>query len=265
MKSFKQLLESLPSKTVVFAFGRFNPPTIGHQLLVQFTKKLAQKYSADYLIYASRTQDKKKNPLNVQQKLHELNLMFPNTQFVGASDTQRTVIEVAKHLNSKYSSLVLVAGSDRVPEFKKLLDKYNGKEYNYQSIQVISAGERDPDSDDVSGMSASKMRAAASKGNFNQFKKGLPASMRDIDAKRLMNDVRVGLGLQVIKENVSISVSQLRDKYFNKQIYNVGDIVETVNGQQLTIIKRSTNHVICEDVDGITYNKWISEIFPKES
>lgn len=265
MKKYRHLLESLPSKTVVFAFGRFSPPTIGHQLLIHFVKKLAIQNKADYYIYASKTQDAKKNPLTITQKLHYLTLMFPNTNFVGANDQQRTFMEVAKFLNTKYRNIIMVGGADRVGEFKALLEKYNGKDFHFDSIKVMSAGDRDPDSDDVTGMSASKMRAAASKGDFITFKKGLPSTMRDVDAKRLMNDVRVGMKLDVIKEKVKIPVSNIREKYFKGSMFSVGDIVESITGEEFEIIKRGTNHLLCKDIiTGNVQNKWIYEVHSKE-
>jgi len=259
MKKYRQLVESLPSKTVVFAFGRFSPPTTGHQLLVQFVKKLAAQQRADHAIYASRTQDAKKNPLSIDRKLHYLKLMFPGVNFVGASDDQRTFIEAVKHLNKRYKNLIMVAGSDRAPEYQKLLTKYNGTEFNFDSIKVMSAGERDPDADDASGMSASKMRAAAQKGDFQLFKKGLPATVREIDAKRLMNDVREGLGLDAIKEQIKLPVDNLRESYFKGEIYNVGEIVESA-GKQYEIIKRGTNYLLLKDDTGKVESKWIHEV-----
>ena len=159
MKQYRQFLREMPTKTIVFAFGRFSPPTTGHGLLVNVVKKIAASNKADHIIYASKTQDKKKNPLSVDKKIHYLNLMFPHTNFKAANEQERTFIEAAKELNKKYKNIIMVAGSDRVPEYERLLNQYNGKEFNFDTIQVISAGERDPDSDDVSGMSASKMRA----------------------------------------------------------------------------------------------------------
>lgn len=259
MKTYLQLLESLPSKTIVFAFGRFSPPTIGHGLLVQFVKKLAANNNADHAVYVSRTQDPKKNPLSVDQKIHYLKLMFPGITFVGANDQQRTFMEVAKVLNTKYKNIIMVGGADRVPEFKKLLDKYNGKDFHFDSIQVLSAGDRDPDSDSVTGMSATKMRAAASKGDFPSFKKGLPSNMREIDAKRLMNDVRVGMNLDVIKESAG-KPNFMRERYFQGKIFNVGNIVESLAGEQFEIVKRGTNNVLCKDLNGNIHNKWIYEI-----
>ena len=225
MKKYSQFLKELPNKTVVFAFGRFNPPTTGHELLIKAVKKLAATHKADHAIYASKTQDSKKNPLTVDKKVHYLNLMFPGTHFVAANEQERTFIEAVKNLNKKYKSLIMVAGSDRVPEYEKILTKYNGKEFHYDTVQVISAGERDPDADDATGMSASKMRAAASKGDYNHFKQGLPSTMRDIDGRRLMNDVRMGMGLESIKEQINLVKNDLREQYFRGEIFNIGDII----------------------------------------
>lgn len=261
MKSYRQLVESLPSKTIVFAFGRFNPPTTGHQLLVNFVKKLAKAQNAEHLIVASRTEDSKKNPLSVDRKIHYLKLMFPNTNFAGASDEQRSFFEVAKALNKRYKNLIMVAGSDRVAEFQKALEKYNGKEYHFDSIKVFSAGERDPDADDASGMSASKLRGLASKGDFETFRKGLPTTLREIDARRLMNDVREGMGLEAIKEQIKFDIDALREQYFRGEIYNVGDIVESISGQQFEIIKRGANHLLCKAPNGKVESKWIHEVY----
>ena len=264
MKRYKQLIKELPAKSIVMAFGRFNPPTIGHELLVKAVKKLAQQRSADHVIYASRSQDAKKNPLSVDKKVKYLNLMFKGTHFAAANDNVRTFIEAAKELNKKYKNIIMVAGSDRVPEFKKLLNQYNGKEFNFDTIDVISAGERDPDADDASGMSASKMRAIAVKGNYAEFKKGLPSAVREIDGRRLMNDIREGMGLEPIKEQVVLVKDELREKYFRGEIFNEGDIVESA-GERFTIIKRGSNHLLLkEHSNNQLTSKWIHDVIPTE-
>ena len=263
MKQYRQFLKEMPSKTIVFAFGRFSPPTTGHGLLIKVVKKFASSNKADYVIYASRTQDKKKNPLSVDKKIHYLNLMFPHTNFKPATDTERTPIEVAKALNSKYKNLVMIAGSDRVGAFEKLLNQYNGIEYNYDSIQVISAGERDPDADDASGMSGTKMRSAASEGDYQIFKKGLPSTLRDIDGKLLMNDVRQGMGLDIIKEQFKLNVDELRERYYNKEIFNIGDIVES-NNEPFEILDRGSNYLVVVNSIGETSKKWIQDVVMSE-
>lgn len=259
MKKYSQFLKELPSKTVVFAFGRFNPPTIGHELLVKTVNKLAATNKADPVIYASKTQDAKKNPLSVDKKVHYLQLMFPNVKFVAANNTERTFIEAAKALNKKYKNLIMVAGSDRIAEYERILNTYNGKEFHFDTVQVVSAGERDPDSDDATGMSASKMRAMASKGDFSQFKKGLPSTMRDIDGRRLMNDVRQGMGLEVIKEHLNLVKDNLREQYFRGEIFNIGDIVESA-GVQYEIVKRGSNHLLLKEESGKLVSKWIQDV-----
>lgn len=263
MKKYSQFLKELPSKTVVFAFGRFNPPTSGHELLVKAVKKLAASNKADHAIYASKSQDAKKNPLSVDKKVHYLDLMFPNTNFVAANPNERTFIEAAKSLNKKYKNLIMVAGSDRVPEYEKILTKYNGSEFHFDTVQVISAGERDPDSDDASGMSASKMRALATKGDYNGFKKGLPSTMRDIDGRRLMNDVRQGMGLDVVKEQINLVKDELREQYFRGEIFNIGDIVESA-GVSYEIVKRGSNHLLLKEESGKLSSKWIQDVTPAQ-
>jgi phosphopantetheine adenylyltransferase len=190
------LAEANKNKTIVFAFGRFNPPTIGHGLLVKKVVDTAKKLGADHVIYASRSQDSKKNPLSVQQKIKYLRKMFSYANFEQANEDVRTFIEVAKHLSKqKYSKIIMVAGSDRIAEYQKLFDKYNGKEFNFESAEVISAGERDPDADGAAGMSGTKMREAAVKNDFKTFRKGIPETLSDNEAKSLMRTIRLSMNI----------------------------------------------------------------------
>ena len=254
MKNYKYYLKETSAKTIVFAFGRFQPSTTGHSLLVSAVEKTAKSHNADSLIYASKTQDKKKNPLSVEQKIHYMKLMFPNSSFKAANEQERTFMEVAKELNKKYKNLIMVAGSDRVAAFEKLLNQYNGTDYHYDSIQVVSAGERDPDADDASGMSGTKMRTLALDGNYPEFKKGLPHTLKDVDGKQLMNDIRIGMGKEAISEVYSI-----REQYFQGEIFNVGDIVES-DEIQYTILCRGTNYLFLEDQSGTKIKKWLQDV-----
>jgi len=263
MKNYRQLIKELPSKTVVFAFGRFNPPTIGHELLVRAVRKLAQQRKADHVIYASASHDAKKNPLDVTKKVGYLRLMFPNTNFMAAGGDERTFIEAAKALNKRYKNIIMIAGSDRVPAFKKLLNDYNGKDFKFDTIEVVSAGERDPDADDATGMSASKMRTLASKGDYQQFKRGLPTTIRDIDGRRLMNDIRQGMGLEVVKEQLNLVKDNLREKYFRGEVFKLDDIVESA-GAVYKIVKRGSNHLLLEDETGTRVTKWIQDVSETE-
>jgi hypothetical protein len=186
---FRTLVES-DSRKVVFAFGRFQPPTIGHELLIKAVQTTAERLGADYVIYVSKTQDKKTNPLSIEDKMYFLTTMFPGVHFVACDSVVRTPVEAAKALNQKYNELIMVAGKDRAPTFEKLLNDYNGKEYNYNGPIKMVTLERDPDADDATGMSGTKMRQAAADNDFETFKQGLPTTIGEDDAMKLMNILR---------------------------------------------------------------------------
>lgn len=251
----------MPSKKVVFAFGRFQPPTTGHELLVNAVKKIAHSQAADHIIFASRTQDKKANPLSVDRKVYYLKRMFPGTNFIAANEEIRTFMEAAKALSKKYKHLVMVAGSDRVQEYKKILEKYNGDVFTFDTIEVVSAGERDPDADSASGMSGTKMREAAKKGEFSTFKKGLPHTLTEIDGKRLMNEIRQGMGLDIIKEQIKFETNDLREKYHAGKIFNVGDKV-TDGIAIFEIVDRGANYITVVNEAGSTSKKWLDSVKP---
>ena len=185
---------------VTFTFGRFNPPTTGHEKLMDATKKIGRNYR----VYASHSQDANKNPLDYKTKVKYMKRMFPTHSRKIKSDTVRTAIDVAVKLHDEgFKNLTMVVGSDRVREFKKLLDDYNGKEarhgfYEFETIKVKSAGERDPDAEGVSGMSASKMRKAAQNNDYDSFKQGLPLSFRD--GKKLFKDVQKNMRVKSFSE-----------------------------------------------------------------
>lgn len=239
------------AKTVVMAFGRFSPPTNGHELLVRAVVNAAKEHKADHIIFASRTQDAKKNPLSVTQKVAYLRHSFKGVNIVGASDQIRTFIEAAKSLSGKYDNLVMIAGSDRVPEYESLLSKYNGKDFTFKSVKVVSAGERDPDSDNASGMSATKMRQAAAENNFSKFRQGTPTAMSVAMARRMFDDVRAGMG---INEGESI-----RYQFINDELFNVGDIV-VYEGNEFAIKVKGTNYVILENGNRV----WLHDVQPTE-
>ena len=251
MITFKELLEARKS-TIVMAFGRLNPPTIGHELLVKAVAALAKKHNADHIIYVSRTQDPKKNPLTVDQKVTYARHSFKGMNIVGASDKVRTFIEAAKDLTGKYDNLVMIAGSDRVLEYKQLLDRYNGKDFSFKSILVVSAGERDPDEEGAAGMSASKMRASAAADDFAKFKQGVPTAMTDAMARRMFADVRAGMKLNE-------KVDEVREDYVNERVFNIGDIV-IHEGKESTIVYRGTNYVLLENNQRV----WLKDIVPTE-
>ena len=265
-------------KSVAFTFGRFNPPTIGHEKLI---KKVQSIRTNDYKVFLSRSEDPKKNPLSPQQKLAYMKKMFPQYARNIEVNTTNMVLDIATKLYKQgYTDVTMVVGSDRVREFDTILKKYNGVSsrhglYDFDSIKVVSAGERDPDAEGATGMSASKMRAAAAKGDLNNFKKGLP---RGVDADKLMKDVRKGMklaasyggmahaGLGTYKPVASLEEfeqQQIRDLYIREMIFNVGDKVHNVNEDFKGVVKRrGTNYVVLEDTENNLHKCWIWDCIP---
>ena len=176
----------------VFTFGRMNPPTVGHEKLVNKVRAVARAHKGDSLIYLSHTHKLPKYPLEYKDKIKLAKKAFGNIVKMSRANT---IIKVLQELEKKYDEVVLVVGSDRVSDFRELINKYNGKEYSFDTIDVVSAGERDPDADDVSGMSASKMRAIAADGDIASFKQGLPRNLQR-DADNIMKSVRKGLNYE---------------------------------------------------------------------
>jgi nicotinic acid mononucleotide adenylyltransferase len=182
-------------KRVVVAWGRFNPPTIGHQKLIDAVAKIAGQ--DDYFIYPTHTHKKPKDPLPCDLKVEYMKKMFPtHAKHIIYDKNVNTIIKLLQTYQGTYADLTLVAGSDRVPQYETLLNKYNGVEYTYRKLEVVSAGERDPDADGASGMSASKMRAAASEANVAAFRSGIPSTLNDADMMKLMKAVRDGMGIK---------------------------------------------------------------------
>ena len=235
---------------------------------MQAVQKVARQKSGKTFIFGSFSQDKKKNPLSHQQKMKYLKQMFPN-EMRGNKPVSglRTAIEVAVYLNS-YDNLVMVVGSDRVSEFQKLLDTYNGVEarhgmYSFKKIEVVSAGDRDPDAEGVTGMSASKMRAAAAAGDMDSFQKGLPAGY---DGTELFNDVRKGMGIQrEIKSFKPVSemdnMEWVREQYFQNMIYEIGEWVrDKKTGIVGEVVKRGTNYVTVVQEDFSLHKIWLEDL-----
>ena len=185
-------------KTAVFAFGRMNPPTIGHKKLVD---KMAG-YPGDHYIFLTHTQKPKTDPLSFAEKVFFARRSFGSSVIVG-NENVKTIIQAMQHLQEKgYNRIIYLAGSDRVESFTKLLNTYNGKDYQFDKIDVASAGERDPDAEGAEGMSASKLKAAAASGDFDEFKTGVAGDEKL--AQMMYNKVRSGMGI-----NESVDLDEL--------------------------------------------------------
>ena len=184
ISSFKSYLIE-EEKVVYFTFGRMNPPTIGHEKLLN--KLSSASRSNPYRVYLSQSSDPKKNPLDYKTKVKYARKMVPkHARSILIDNKIKNVFDVATKLYDEgFKKVVMVVGSDRTTEFETLLNKYNGKKgrhglYNFQGIDVVSAGERDPDAEGASGMSASKMRDAAKDDDFPLFAQGLPKTIKNI-------------------------------------------------------------------------------------
>jgi hypothetical protein len=253
--------------TLTIAFGRFNPPTIGHQQLMDVAAQSAASDEGDYLIYPSRSQDKKKNPLDPDTKVSYMRQMFPqhSERIVNDANT-KTIFDVLKKAhNDGYTNVRIVGGADRVKEFEKLSNTYNGQLYAFDAIEVVSAGDRDPDAKGVEGMSASRMRLAAAENDFRKFREGLPPEMKRSAAKELFDNVRVSMN---IKEDLNVweiapkfDFQTLRENYITERIFQIGQLVENLNtGLVGRIIRRGTNYLICVTESGMMFKSWIKDV-----
>ena len=267
IKGFKQYTEQAV-KPVVFTFGRFNPPTTGHLKLLDKVAAVAK--GNDYRIYASQSSDKKKNPLQYKEKVQFMRKMFPkHGRNIVINTKVKTALDIASELYDEgYNKLIMVVGGDRVASFQKLLDQYNDVKsrhgyYNFiEGIQVVSAGERDPDAEGVTGMSASKMRAAAMDGDFKSFQLGLPKGYSD--GVTLFNTLRKRMGLREIsdfREHVQLDkISDVREAYARGEVFNEGDIVFDKLNEEIRIKERKPNFV----VDSNGNKHWITDLSEKK-
>ena len=266
-KSFSEYLTE-ETKEVVFTFGRFNPPTNGHEKLISKVASLAK--GNNYRIYASKSQDPKKNPLDFNTKIKYMRKMFPKhgRNIMSDKDVRNALDILVKLYDQGFTKVTMVVGSDRVNEFSALTNKYNGVSsrhgmYNFQDgVNVVSAGERDPDSDDVSGMSASKMRDAAASNDYSSFAKGLPSSFKD--GKGLFDNLRKAMGIKEAaeyKNHVQLEpVSELREAYIKQRIFEEGEqVVITDKGIVGTITKLGANYLVVES-KGETWRCWLDQV-----
>ena len=268
ISSFKHYLIE-EEKTAFFTFGRMNPPTTGHEKLMNELSKKSGKNP--YRVYLSQSTDKKKNPLDFKYKVKTVRKFFPkHARSVMLDKKVKNVFDaVTEMYNDGFKNITMVVGSDRINEFNTLLKKYNGVKgrhglYNFNKINVISAGDRDPDADDVSGMSASKMRSLANEGDFTQFSQGLPRNVSNADAKKVYNEVRRGMGLKEQKEYFNKlhfePVSEKREAYVKGNLFNIGDRVTVLGSDELAnVTSLGSNYVIIES-GGKLYRKWLNDI-----
>ena len=249
------------------AFGRFNPPHMGHEKLIKTAKSAAGKGALR--IYPSRSQDAKKNPLDADSKSELMKQMFPDHAGSIVNDPNaRTIFDVLKQAHDDgYSSVKIVAGGKRVKEFDKLANDYNGKLYDFADIETVSAGERDEKKGGVEAISASKQRKAAAENNYDEFVKGLPKKFREDEkaSKQLFNTVRkqmkVNEGWNLWEIAPQFDWKNLRENYINGRIFKVDQLVENLHtGLVGKIIRRGTNYLICVTKENVMFKSWITDL-----
>ena len=255
------------SNDITVVFGRFNPPTIGHEKLLKAAEKAAQ--GGDFKIYPSRTQDAKKNPLDPDMKVSFMRKMFPDyeDQIVNDSEMISIFNVLTTAYEEGYKNVNIIVGSDRQAEFENLANKYNKDLYDFKQIRVISAGVRDADAEGVEGMSASKMRKAVVDGNFKAFKSGTPKNIKDDDVQSIFNAVRSGMKLKKTSVTELWQIAPkydargLREQYVTGKLYRIGDMIENLNtGLIGKIIRRGTNHLICVTEENHMFKSWIRDV-----
>jgi len=256
--------------TLTTAFGRFNPPTVGHEKLLGAARKAAA--GGALKIYPSRSQDAKKNPLDPDMKISYMKKMFPDYEEEIVNDAEmKSIFDVLKTADEDgFDSVNIIVGADRQAEFENLAVKYNGELYDFDQIRVISAGVRDSDAEGVEGMSASKMRKAVQDDDFDSFRRGTPKGLKDADAQAVFDAVRTGMKgkKKKVKESYELweiaprdDQKGLRENYVKGLIYKIGDIVENLNtGLIGEIIRRGTNHLICVTQEDYMFKSWVKDV-----
>jgi nicotinamide mononucleotide adenylyltransferase/predicted ABC-type ATPase len=229
MKFKEFLIQESKDRHAVLAFGRLQPPTTGHEVLVNKVKEVAKQHNAEHHIVLSHSNDAKQNPLTPQQKVKHAKRFFPGTNITTSDkEAPNFLTQAAKLHKSGVTHLHMIAGSDRTSEYKKVLKKYNGTHegalFNFKKIEVHSAGQRDPDAEGTTGMSGSKMRAHAQTGKFKEFKKGVPGHVSDAHAKELYQDLRKGMNIKedINKSFEGVLLEGLHDQGIFKAVFLAG-------------------------------------------
>lgn len=282
-------------KTAVFTFGRNNPPTVGHEKLFDKTIDVAKQHNAKAHIITSHSQDAKKNPLTASHKVSLIKHAYPEARVSSSSKSAPSLFHIASKLYAQgHKHLVMVAGSDRVDEYHKQLHKYNGIEgkhghYNFKSIKVVSAGQRDPDAEGAEGMSGTKLRSHAIAGNKEKFKSGLMSKLSDKHKEEVYNKVRSGLEVKEIydphlkvskyqwgeKEGVdkmksmtpgeSAKTKKIREEYVAGKLFQIGQYVSTQEGKEGRITYRGSNYVTVQEYNGNTFKSWLENLVERNN
>ena len=269
VSSFKSFLVE-EQKTVYFVWGRMNPPTAGHEMLLDFAKQKAG--NNPLRIFLTQTNDGKRNPLDYKTKIKFARKGFPKyaRQIVMNPKIKLMLEAITAMYDEGFKKLVIIAGEDRVREYDVLANKYNGKKsrhgfYNFESITVLNAGQRDPDAEGVEGVSGTKLREFAKFGDFTKFAQLMPKALSNAEAKVVFNSVRQGLGLTAMKETTKHiqlqSVSDIREDYIKGTLFTEGEQVVIKKTDEVVTIKTlGSNYIIVEDNNSNIKRMWLDAV-----
>ena len=252
-------------ETITVGFGRFNPPTVGHEKLLNTISQTAGK-GGQYRIYPSRSEDAKKNPLPAGEKVQYMRKAFPqHANAIVDDEKTRNIFDVLKAADAKgYSSVNIVVGSDRVKEFENLANKYNGQLYNFNYINFVSSDDRHADAEGIEGMFASKLRKAALEGDYDTFRSGITKSLDDKTSQQLYDTIRKNMKVKTAESwevAPKLFPQVLRENYISKKLFCVGTWVENMNhGLVGKIARRGANYVIAVTEEGIMFKSWLKDI-----
>ena len=254
-------------KIITIVLGRFNPPTIGHKRVLDKAKQVAR--GGEIRIYPSRVQNKTTDPLNPPLKIKYMRKMFPEFKKKIVNDRSlRTITDVLKNIDEDgFNKVNIIVGADRVSEFERLAKQNNGKEYKFDEIKIIAAGTRDPDStDDLTSASSAKLRKAAVEDDFATFRAGVPRTLPPKEVENMFHLVQrtlagEGTFAEMWKIAPKLDYENLREQYYQNNIFNVGDKVQNLNtGLSGSITRRGPNYVICVTEDNNMFKSWIKDI-----
>ena len=252
---------------VAIVVGRFNPPSKNHEALLRVGMSQAKRRGFEYRVYPSRIQDYTTNPLNPSTKIAYMQALFPDyAEYVVDDEEAKTIFDIlASVYGNGYTDVVVVVGQDRLGEFQSLVHKGEGQNYQFNSIEVVPSGVKDPDSEVETPGSSALMRAAAAVGDFDKFVMGLPSNANPDDAASLFDDVKKSLQVtedtEIWKIEPMLDYDALRWNYKNEGLYEVDTMVENLNtGLVGKIIRRGANYLICVTESGFMFKSWLKDV-----
>lgn len=251
---------------IVITFGRFNPPSLGHEKLLASVQEQAEELEAEYRIYPSRASDKKQNPLDFKTKYNILQHVFPDyaENIINDPENGDNIYDILQGLHDEgYEHVIIVCGDENVKKYQKIAEKYNGSVYDFYGVEVVGAGMEDPDVDKSEGITSSMMRKAALENDYETFKKGLPGNASKKECRAIYMQVRKSMNLkeELWKISPSLDLENLREEYYQGNIFNLGETVIDCNtGIDGKIITRGSNYVIFVDEQKKIHRTWIKDL-----